>query len=152
MALSHTATWGSLQSPGSLAPEPLCHHCNCLKHWPWLLPSIWKSNPPHSGQARQERLPLPSWPQLYITACSGEHDSRVPQGLPRRLSDEESACRCTRCGSTLGLGRSPGGKNGYPLQYSCLGNPMHGGTWWATVHGIDDLATKQQLCPPRGCC
>ena len=26
--------------------------------------------------------------------------------------------------------------NGTPLQYSCLENPMDGGTWWAAVHGV----------------
>ena len=26
--------------------------------------------------------------------------------------------------------------NGSRLQYSCLGNPMDGGAWWATVHGV----------------
>ena len=26
--------------------------------------------------------------------------------------------------------------NGYPLQYSCLENPMDRGAWWATVHGV----------------
>jgi len=36
-----------------------------------------------------------------------------------------------------GLGRSPGEGNGNPLQYSCLGNPMDRGTWWATVHVIE---------------
>ena len=36
----------------------------------------------------------------------------------------------------LGLGRSPGGGNGNPLQYSCLGNPMNREAWWATVHRI----------------
>ena len=35
---------------------------------------------------------------------------------------------------TPGLG--PGERNGNPLQYSCLGNPMDRGAWWATVHGI----------------
>ena len=30
----------------------------------------------------------------------------------------------------------PGGGNGYPLQYSCLENPMDRGAWPATVHGI----------------
>ena len=35
-----------------------------------------------------------------------------------------------------GSGRSPGEGNGNPLQYSCLGNPMHRGAWWATVHGV----------------
>ena len=37
-------------------------------------------------------------------------------------------------GSIPGSGRSPGEGNGNPLQYSCLGNPMDRGTWWATVH------------------
>ena len=38
-------------------------------------------------------------------------------------------------GSIPGLGGFPGGGNGNLLQYSCLGNPMDRGTWWATVHG-----------------
>ena len=37
-------------------------------------------------------------------------------------------------GSIPGLGRSPGGGNGNPLQCSCLGNPMDRGAWWAIVH------------------
>ena len=36
-------------------------------------------------------------------------------------------------GSILGLGRSPGGGHGNPLQYSCLENPMDRGAWRATV-------------------
>jgi len=35
-------------------------------------------------------------------------------------------------GSILGLGRSPGGGHGNPLQYSCLENPMDRGAWRAT--------------------
>ena len=35
-----------------------------------------------------------------------------------------------------GLGRFPGEGNGNPLQYSCLGNLMDRGAWWATVHGV----------------
>ena len=35
-----------------------------------------------------------------------------------------------------GSGRSPGGGNGNPLQYSCLENPMDRGAWWATVQGV----------------
>ena len=38
--------------------------------------------------------------------------------------------------SIPGSGRSPGVGNGNPLQYSCLGNPVDRGTWWATVHGV----------------
>ena len=33
-------------------------------------------------------------------------------------------------------GRSPGGGSGNPLQYSCLGNSMDRGAWWAIVHGV----------------
>ena len=39
-------------------------------------------------------------------------------------------------GSIHRSGRSPGEGNGKPLQDSCLGNPMDGGAWWATVHGV----------------
>ena len=39
-------------------------------------------------------------------------------------------------GSIPGLGRSPVKGNGNPLQYSCLGNSMDRGVWWATVHGV----------------
>ena len=35
-----------------------------------------------------------------------------------------------------GSGRSLGGGNGNPLQYSCLENSMDGGTWWPTIHGV----------------
>ena len=36
----------------------------------------------------------------------------------------------------LESGRSPGIGNGNPFQFSCLENPMDGGAWWATVHGV----------------
>ena len=39
------------------------------------------------------------------------------------------------------LGRSPGGGNGNPLQYSCQLNPMDRGAWWVMVHGV----TRSQM-------
>ena len=39
-------------------------------------------------------------------------------------------------GSIPGSGRSPGGRNGNPLQYSCPKNPMNRGALQATVHGV----------------
>ena len=49
-------------------------------------------------------------------------------------------------GSVPGSGKSPGERHGNPLQYSCLGNPIDGGDWWTTVHGVakvgHDLATN----------
>ena len=44
-----------------------------------------------------------------------------------------------------GLGRSPGGGNGNPLQYSCLGNPMDRGSCWAAVHGITKESNNSLL-------
>ena len=41
-----------------------------------------------------------------------------------------------------GLGRSPGEGNGNPLQYSSVENPMDGGAWWATVHGVAKSRTQ----------
>ena len=45
-------------------------------------------------------------------------------------------------GSIPGSGRSPGEGDGNPLQYSCLENPMDGGAWWATVHGVAKSRTR----------
>ena len=39
-------------------------------------------------------------------------------------------------GSIPGSGRSPGERNGYPLQYSCLENTMDRGAWWVIVHKV----------------
>ena len=41
-----------------------------------------------------------------------------------------------------GLGRSAGGGNGNPLQYSCLGNPIDREAWWATVPGLTKSQTR----------
>ena len=41
-------------------------------------------------------------------------------------------------GSIPESGRSPGKRNGNPLQYSCLENPMDRGSWWATAHELSD--------------
>ena len=45
-------------------------------------------------------------------------------------------------GSVPGSGRSPGGGNGNPLQYSCLENPMDRGAWRAAVHGVVKSQTR----------
>ena len=49
---------------------------------------------------------------------------------------KESACNAGDLGSIPGLGRSPEGGHGNPLQYSCLENHMDRGVWWATVLGV----------------
>ena len=62
-------------------------------------------------------------------------------GFPGGLYGKESAYSAGALGSVPGLGRSPGERNGNPLQYSCLENPMDREAWWAIVHGV----TKSQI-------
>ena len=49
---------------------------------------------------------------------------RIKSGSPAGSDGKESACNAGDQGSIPGSGRPPGGGNGYPLQYSCLDNPM----------------------------
>ena len=56
--------------------------------------------------------------------------------FPGGSDGKESALNAGDLGSIHGLGRSPGEGNGNPLLYTCLGNSMDGGAWWATVHGV----------------
>ena len=57
-------------------------------------------------------------------------------GFPGGSDSKESACNAGDPGSIPGSQRSPGEGNGYPLQYSCLGNSMDREAWRATVHGV----------------
>jgi len=58
---------------------------------------------------------------------SGFLGGSVVRNLPANARD---------AGSIPGSGRSPGGGNGNPLQYSCLENLIGRGAWWAIVCGI----------------
>ena len=85
-------------------------------------------------------------------------------GFPGGSDGEESSCNAGDLGSIPGLGRYPGGGNGFLLQYSCLANPMDRGAWRATVHGVAESPTRLRLalhlsphvstrwrcCPARG--
>ena len=63
-------------------------------------------------------------------------------GFPGGLDGKVSAYNAGDPGSIPGSGRSPGEGNGNPLQYSYLENPMDGGAWWATVHGVAKNRTE----------
>ena len=83
---------------------------------------------------------------LTLSPCSGL-SSLVAQSvkiLPTMQGNP--ACNAGDLGLIPGLGRSPGGGHGNPLQYFCLENPMDRGAWRATVHGVarvgHDLGTK----------
>ena len=63
-------------------------------------------------------------------------------GFPGGSEVKVSASNAGDLGSIPGSGISPGEGNGNPLQYSCLENPMDGGAWWATVHGVAKSRTR----------
>ena len=70
--------------------------------------------------------------------------SNFKKGLPWWLSGKESHANEGDKGSILGWENSLAEGNGNPLQYSCLGNPMDRGAWWATVHRVvKELDTSQ---------
>ena len=58
------------------------------------------------------------------------------ESFPGGSDGKESACNAGDLSSIPGLGRSPGGGRGNPLQYSCLENPHGQRTWPAAVHGV----------------
>ena len=60
----------------------------------------------------------------------------APQIKPVFPASPALAGRFFTTGSIPGLGRSPGGRHGNPLQYSCLENPMDRGAWRAIVHRV----------------
>ena len=66
------------------------------------------------------------------------------------IGDNESARNAADAGSIPGSGRSPGGENGNPLQYSCLGNPKDRGAWRVTVLGVAESDTTKQLTDDKG--
>ena len=61
-------------------------------------------------------------------------------GWDSKQVSKKFTCNVKDLGSIPGLLRSPGERNGYPLQYYCLENPMDRGAWWAIIYGI----TKSQ--------
>ena len=68
-------------------------------------------------------------------------------GFPGGSDSKESACN-----GDLGLipesGRSTGEGNGNPLRNSCLENPMDGGAWQATVHGVSKIRQLSNFTIP----
>ena len=63
------------------------------------------------------------------------------KGFPGGSAVKNLSANARDEGSIPGSERSPGVENGNPLQYSCLGNPMGRGSWWATVQRVTKSLT-----------
>ena len=68
------------------------------------------------------------------------HTGSLVHVFPGGSHGKGSACGAGDLDSVPALGRSPGERNGCPLQYCFPENPVDRGAWWATVHGV----TKSQ--------
>ena len=72
------------------------------------------------------------------------------EGFPGGSEVKNLPAKEADSGLIPGSGKSPGRGKANPLQYSCLGNPMDRGAWWATVHGVAQSQTLPEAhTPPR---
>ena len=79
-----------------------------------------------------------SWNIAHVTVTKTKKKRRFvcSRGFPGGSGVKNPPVNAGEVDLILGSGRSPGEENGNSLQYSCLGNPMDGGAWWATVRGV----------------
>ena len=88
------------------------------------------------------------WAAMYGVAESRTQlkrlssSSSLTMGFPDGSDVKASACSAGDLESIPGLGRSPGGGHGNPLQCSRLENPMDRGAWWAAVYGVAQSQTR----------
>ena len=79
--------------------------------------------------------------------CSELIELKTWSGLPWGSDSKESTCNVGDLGSIPGSGISPGEGNGYPLQYSCLGNPIEREAWRTTVNRVAKSLVKAMVFP-----
>ena len=91
----------------------------------------------------QNLTPLfPRGRKLAQQSCILFKSQSLLEGFAGSSNSKESACNARDSGLIPGSGISPGEGTGNALQYSCLGNSMARGVWWATVHGIAKSQTR----------
>ena len=103
-------------------------HCSMLsRQWYTLLSLTVAVTTPRSNVI---------WTLHSLIFLNTLEDKKHWCGLPLWLSGIEFACHARHVGSVPELGRSPGGGNGNPFQYSCQERPKDWGAWWAVVHEV----------------
>ena len=145
--------WWAWGFPADARGTELAYQCRRHKrHWfnPWVGKIPWS----RSWQPTPVFLPGESHGQRSLEGYSpwGHKESDTTEWRSINtgnlkwflwwLSSKESTCKAGDLGSSPGLGKSPGGGHGNPLQYSHLENPMGRGAWKATVHGVAKSWTR----------
>ena len=120
------ATWRELSKASSQQPETL------------VAPQSSSHQEPSSADSH---TPPPWWTPYIRPQTQPALDLCFPWlartvGFPAGSVLKNPPASARDLGSMPGSGRSPGGGNGNPLQYFCLGNPMDRGAWRVTVHGV----------------
>ena len=117
----------SLSCIGEGNGNPL--QCSCLEN-------------PRDGGAWAAAVDEVTQSQTRLKRLSSSSSSSRGQNKAVNSSSKVKAFACNARDLSSIPGRSPGEGNGNPLQYSCLENPMDGGAWWATVHGVAKSRTR----------
>ena len=117
--------------------------------WCFCLFSLWEGADLFSFLIQRGWALTPFSRLSWLVSCPPLSDHScclgMDMGFPGGSYDKKSTCNAGDLSSIPGLGKSPGGGNGNPLQYSYLDNSMDRGAWWATVHGVTkrhDWTTK----------
>ena len=81
---------------------------------------------------------------VHVCVCVCAHACMCVcvKGFPGDSAVKNPPVNAGDMGLVPGSGRSSGEGNDYPLQCSCLGNPMDKGDWWASVHGVTKSWTQ----------
>ena len=114
-------------------------------YWALIKRQVWLN--PHNSQRRVLLCPSlarwgngGTWSEAHRFSVeelvSNPNFCDSVRGCPGGSDGKEFACNAGDLGSIPRSGRSLGEGHGYPLQYSCLENPMDRGAWWATLHGV----------------
>ena len=98
------------------------------------------------GSVSSSHFPQPEsamqWDIIVVTEVQNStrkkkmHSQSQKCNFVKSSAGKESVCNSGDPGWIPELGRSPGEGISYPLQYSCLENPMDRGAWQATIHRV----------------